>query len=46
MVELENGQLTWTPKVVIFEGKEYPAPFNLLPILSYRIMIEILEERK
>lgn len=46
MIEIEKGQLTWTPKTVIFEGKEYTAPLNLLPILTYRTMLEFLVERK
>ena len=46
MIEIEKGQLTWVPKTVIFEGKEYPAPLDLLPILTYRTMLELLVERK
>jgi hypothetical protein len=46
MIEIEKGQLTWIPKTVIFEGKEYPAPLDLLPILAYRTMMEFLIERK
>ena len=46
MIEIEKGQLIWTPKTVIFEGKEYPAPIDLLPILTYRTMLEFLVERK
>jgi hypothetical protein len=46
MIEIEKGQLTWTPKTVIFEDKEYPAPLDLLPILTYRNMLEFLVERK
>jgi hypothetical protein len=46
MIEIEKGQLTWTPKTVIFEGKEYTAPLDLLPILTYRTMFEFLVERK
>ena len=46
MLELDKGKLTWTPKTVIFEGKEYPAPLDLLPILAYRVMFEFLLERK
>ena len=46
MIEIEKGQLTWIPKTVIFEGKEYPAPLDLLPILTYRTMLEFLVERK
>jgi hypothetical protein len=46
MIEIEKGQLTWIPKTVIFEGKEYPAPLDLLPILTYRTILEFLVERK
>jgi hypothetical protein len=46
MIEIEKGQLTRIPKTVIFEGKEYPAPLNLLPILVQRNMLEFLVERK
>jgi len=46
MLELDKGKLTWTPKTVIFEGKEYPTPLDLLPILAYRVMFEFLLERK
>lgn len=46
MIELDKGQLTWVPKTIIFEGKEYKAPIDLLPILVYRTAIEFLLERK
>lgn len=46
MIELDGGQLTWTPKSVIFEGKEYQAPLDLLPILAMQVMVELLTERK
>ena len=46
MIELHKGQLSWNPKSVIFEGKEYPAPLDLLPILVYRTILEVLIERK
>ena len=45
-IEFENGQLSWIPKIVIYKGKEYPAPLNLLPIITMDIMMEILLERK
>ena len=46
MIELHKGQLSWTPKTVIFEGRVYSAPLDLLPILAYGIMLEFLTERK
>lgn len=46
-MEFETSEnITWIPKTVIFEGKEYPAPLNVLPILTGRLLIEMLEERK
>ena len=39
-IEIHNGQLSWTPKTVIFEGKEYAAPLDLLPYLVYKVIIE------
>lgn len=46
MIEIHKGELSWIPKTVIFEGKEYPAPLDLLPILARRVMIEYLTEIK
>lgn len=46
MIEIEKGQLTWTAKTVIFEGKEYTAPLDLLTIMAHRTMLEVLLERK
>lgn len=45
-LELEKGELTWIPKTVIFEGKEYPAPLDLLPYFAYKTALEFLIERK
>lgn len=41
-----SENITWIPKTVIFEGKEYPAPFDVLPILTGRLLIEMCKERK
>jgi hypothetical protein len=41
-----SENIVWIPKTVIFEGKEYPAPLNVLPLLTGRLLIEMLEERK
>jgi len=46
MIEMHKGQLSWIPKTVIFEGKEYPAPLNLLPIFVARTIIEYLKEKR
>jgi len=45
-LEFDSGQFTWIPEWVIFEGKKYSAPLDLLPILTYRTMLEYLVERK
>ena len=41
-----SENITWIPKTVIFEVNEYPAPLNVLPLLTGRLLIEMLEERK
>ena len=46
MIEIEKGQLTWTPKTVIWEGKEYSAPLDVLPMMVRQVVIETLTERK
>lgn len=45
-IELDNGQLTWIPKTVLYRGKEYLAPLNILPMLAQDVMLEFLLERK
>ena len=42
MVEQDDGSLLWIPKTVIFEGKEYPAPLDLLPYFARKILLEVL----
>jgi hypothetical protein len=44
-LKLEKGELTWIPKTVIFEGKEYPAPLDLLPILYRRVIYDYLKNK-
>ena len=46
MIELENGKLSWSPKTVIFEGNEYLAPLDLLPLFVYREYVSYLLERQ
>lgn len=45
-IEIHKGELAWVPKTVIWEGKEYPAPLDLLPFLVRKVIIECLTERK
>ena len=46
MIEDDNGSLTWTPKIVIFEGKKYKAPLDLTKYFAYKAIKEILIDRK
>lgn len=39
-IEIHKGQLSWTPKKVIFEGKEYAAPLDLLPFMVRQFIIK------
>lgn len=41
-----SENIVWIPKTVIFEGKEYPAPLDVLPLFASRVLIEMLEDRK
>jgi hypothetical protein len=45
-IEVDDGKLCWIPKTVIYNGKIYPAPLNLLPILTRQVIIEYLTEKK
>ena len=45
-IEIHKGELTWTPKTVIYNGRAYPAPLDLLPMLVQQVVIEELTERK
>ncbi len=44
-IEIENGQLRWTPKIVLFKGKLYKAPLDLLPYLVYNTILKCYYER-
>lgn len=46
MIKLDKGELTWTPKTVVYKGKTYSAPVDLLYLLSIEYMVELLLERK
>ena len=45
-IEIDIDSLYWRPKTVIFNGKEYPAPLNLLPLLTHYCLIELLHEKR
>jgi len=50
IIELDDGSLTWIPKTVILDGKEYDAPLDLISYFTYGVLkkmsekIEILEK--
>ena len=46
MIELENGKLSYTYKTVIFNGKEYLAPLDMLPILIRNTIIDSYKNKK
>ena len=44
-IDMDN-KLAWIPKTVVFEGKEYPAPLDILPLMACRVILEMLEEKQ
>ena len=42
----EEGKVLQMKVEKVFEGKEYTAPLNLLPLFAYRTILEFLLERK
>ena len=43
MLELDNGNLVWQPKCVIYKGKEYPAPVFLKTLQSMDYIVNLLK---
>jgi hypothetical protein len=46
MIELHQGQYSYQVTKVIYNGKEYPAPLDLFPLLAREVLLEWLLERK
>ncbi len=46
MITIDDGTLSWTPKTVLFNGKLYQAPLNILPYLVYQTVIQYLKQKK
>ena len=44
-VEFDDGSLSYQPKTVIFEGKEYKAPLDVSEYVYGNILLEFLQER-
>jgi hypothetical protein len=42
-LELDNGNLVWQPKCVIYKGKEYPAPVYLKTLQAMDYIVELLK---
>lgn len=45
-ITIDNGSLSWTPKIVLFNGKLYSAPLNILPYLVRQTLVEYLKQKK
>lgn len=43
MLELDNGSLTYQPTCVIYKGKEFKAPIDILILMSYDYIYELLK---
>jgi len=41
----DTGLFTWTPKIVIYEGKKYKAPLNVLTLFTIDVIKEFLEDK-
>lgn len=46
MITLHKGELSWNPKSVIYFGRKYAAPLDLIKMIYQEALIEILLERK
>ena len=46
ILEITSDGLIWTPKQVLFEGRLYEAPLDITEWITYKIIKEILKERK
>jgi len=44
-LDTDCTNLVWNPEYVIFEGKKYKAPLDLLPIIVNRTLKEMLIKR-
>ena len=42
-LELDNGNLVWQPKCVIYKGKEYPAPVYMSTLQSMDYIVSLLK---
>jgi hypothetical protein len=45
-LEMENGQLSYEIKSVVFDGKKYPAPINIFPLLVVKTITNVLKQPK
>jgi len=45
-IEIGGDSICWIPKTVIYKGKEYKAPLNILPSLAYDVIVEMLKQRQ
>ena len=43
MIEFHNGSLTYQPTCVIYKGKEFKAPIDILVIMGYEYIYELVK---
>lgn len=43
MLELDNGSLTYQPTCVIYNGKEFKAPIDMIVLMSYDYIYQLLK---
>ena len=44
-ITVDDGILCWIPKTVLFNGKLYDAPLNILPYLVRQTLLEHLKTK-
>lgn len=43
MIEIDNGSLCWQPTSVIYKGKEFKTPIDIIILMSYDYILELLK---
>lgn len=43
-LELDNGKLSYQPTKVIYKDKEFPAPVDIITLLAWDYVVELLKK--
>lgn len=43
-LQVHNGELSWIPEMVEYEGRLYKAPLDLFPFLAINTIIDYLKK--